>query len=206
VTRVLLVRHGHVEGIRPERFRGRAELPLSELGRRQAAALGNYIGGNFPVEAVYTSPLSRCRDTGAAIAGHFGLSGVVVEGLADIDYGAWQGMTPEEAARQWPQEVATWRSRPHLVQIPGGESLARVLARASAAFGDILARHQAGTIAVVGHESVNRVLLLHALEIALSRYWHLGQEPCTLNRLEFADGAFTIHSINETQHLDGIKK
>jgi probable phosphoglycerate mutase len=204
VTRILLVRHGHVEGISPERFRGQAELPLSDLGCRQAAALGSYIAGNFKPEAVYTSPLSRCRDTGTAIAAHFGLTGIVVDGLADIDYGAWQGMTPDDAARAWPQEVAAWRSRPHLVQIPGGETLAWLLARATAALHDILARHRTGMVVLIGHESVNRILLLHALDLPLSRYWHLGQEPCALNRIQFAAGEFTIHSINETQHLAGV--
>lgn len=204
MTTILLVRHGHVEGIAPVRFRGRAELPLSDLGRRQAAALGHYIAANFKPEAVYTSPLSRCRDTGAAIAGHFGLTGIVIDGLADIDYGAWQGLTPEEAARRWPREVAMWQSRPHFVEIPGGESLALLLARASAALHDILTRHPAGTLAVVAHESVNRILLLHALALPLSRYWHLGQEPCALNRLEFSNGEFLIGSMNETQHLAGL--
>ena len=204
MTTILLVRHGHVEGIAPVRFRGRAELPLSGLGRRQAAALGDYIAAHFTPEAVYTSPLSRCRDTGATIAGHFGLTGIVIDGLADIDYGAWQGLTPEEAARQWPTEVAVWRSRPHLVQIPGGESLAQAQARTTRALHEIIARHGSETIAVVGHESVNRILLLHALDLALSRYWHLGQEPCALNRLEFGDGEFTVRSINETQHLAGV--
>lgn len=204
MTTILLVRHGHVEGIAPVRFRGRAELPLSGLGRRQAAALGHCIAAHFEPEAVYTSPLSRCRDTGAAIARHFGLAGIVIDGLADIDYGLWQGLTPEEAARRWPREVAAWQSRPHFVQLPGGENLAAVLARASAALHDILARHPVGTLAVVGHESVNRILLLHALALPLSRYWHLGQEPCALNRLEFGDGEFTVQSINETQHLAGV--
>ncbi|HVH75512.1 MAG TPA: histidine phosphatase family protein [Stellaceae bacterium] len=204
MTTILLVRHGHVEGIAPVRFRGRAELPLSDLGRRQAAALGHYIAANFKPEAVYTSPLSRCRDTGAAIAGHFALTRIAIDGLADIDYGAWQGLTPEEAARRWPREVATWQSRPHFVEIPGGESLAALSARATAALHGILMRQPAGTLALVGHESVNRILLLHALELPLSRYWHLGQEPCALNRLEFSNGGFLTHSINETQHLAGI--
>ena len=204
MTTILLVRHGHVDGIAPVRFRGRAELPLSDLGRRQAAALGHCIAAHFKPEAVYTSPLSRCRDTGAAIARHFGLAGIVIDGLADIDYGAWQGLTPEEAARRWPREVAMWQARPHLVEIPGGESLPKLFARATAALHTILGRHEAGTVAIVGHESVNRILLLHALELPLSRYWHLGQEPCALNRLEFADGEFTIHSMNETQHLAGL--
>ena len=71
MIRIILVRHGHVDWLAPERFRGRAELPLSDLGRRQARAVAGYIAATWKSEAVYTSPLGRCRETGAAIAAPF---------------------------------------------------------------------------------------------------------------------------------------
>ncbi len=57
---------------------------------------------------------------------------------------------------------------------------------------------------LVGHDSVNRVLLLFALELPLSRYWHLRQEPCAVNELFFDNDSFVIRSLNETQHLAGL--
>jgi broad specificity phosphatase PhoE len=61
-------------------------------------------------------------------------------------------------------------------------------------------------VVLVGHDSVNRVLLLllFALELPLSRYWHLRQEPCCVNELLFDQGSFVIGSINQTQHLSGL--
>ena len=79
-----------------------------------------------------------------------------------------------------------------------------LLSRASAALRDILRRHPDGTVVLVGHDSVNRVLLLFALELPLSRYWHLRQEPCAVNELFFDDCSFIIGSINQTQHLSGL--
>jgi probable phosphoglycerate mutase len=204
MTRIILVRHGHVEWIAPERFRGRAELPLSDLGRRQAQAAAGYIAASWKPEAVYTSPLGRCRETGAAIAAPFRLEPQPIEGLADIDYGEWQGLTREQAKERWPEETELWFRMPHLAAIPGGETLAAVLSRATAALRDILRRHPDGTVALVGHDSVNRVLLLFALEAPLSRYWHLRQEPCGVNELLFDNGSFIIGSINQTQHLAGL--
>ena len=204
MTRIILVRHGHVDWLAPERFRGRAELPLSDFGRRQARAVASYIAATWKPEAVYTSPLGRCRDTGAAIAAAFRLEPQPVEGLADIDYGEWQGLTRDEAEERWPDETELWFSAPHLAVIPGGETLAAVLSRASAALRDIMRRHPDRTVAVVGHDSVNRVLLLFALELPLSRYWHLRQEPCCVNELLFEQGSFVIASINQTQHLSGL--
>jgi phosphoserine phosphatase len=57
---------------------------------------------------------------------------------------------------------------------------------------------------LVGHDSVNRVLLLFALELPLSRYWHLRQDLCCVNELLFDNGLFVIASINQIQHLCGL--
>src|SRR5262249_44193247 len=159
---ILLLRHGHVDWHDPERFRGRAELALSDLGRRQARAAALAIATSCKPDAVYASPLGRCRDTAAAIAAPFRLALQPIEGLVDIDYGAWEGLTWEEAAARWPAEIERWRRAPHLAVIPGGETLAALLSRASAAFYRLLWRHPAETLVIVGHDSVNRVLLLQA--------------------------------------------
>jgi phosphoserine phosphatase len=204
MTKIILVRHGHVDWIAPERFRGRAELALSELGRRQAQAVARYIAATWKPEAVYTSPLSRCRDTATAIAAPSHLEPQPIDGLCDIDYGEWQGLTREQAEERWPDEIGLWFRAPHLAAIPGGETLPALLSRAAAALRDILRAHQSGTVVLVGHDSVNRVLLLFALELSLSRYWHLRQDPCGLNELFFDNDTFVIGSINETQHLAGL--
>jgi phosphoserine phosphatase len=156
---------------------------------------------NRKPDAVYTSPLGRCLETGAAIAAPFRIERLPVDGLSDINYGEWQGLTREEAKERWPEEVALWFSAPRLAVIPGGETLAAVLSRTTAALRDILGSHSEGTVVVVGHDSVNRVLLLHAMELPLSRYWHLRQDPCAINELFFDNRSFVIASINATQHL-----
>jgi broad specificity phosphatase PhoE len=204
MTRIILVRHGHVDWLMPERFRGRAELPLSSRGRRQAVVAAGYIAASWKPDAVYTSPLGRCRETGAAIAAPFRLEPQPIDGLSDIDYGEWQGLTRDQAKEHWPDETELWFRVPHLAAIPGGETLAVVLSRASAALRDVLRHHPDQTVVLVGHDSVNRVLLLFTLELPLSRYWHLRQDPCGINELIFDNGSFVVGSINQTQHLSGL--
>jgi probable phosphoglycerate mutase len=97
MTRILMVRHGHVEGIEPPRFRGRRELPLTELGQRQAAATAARIAAGAPVAAVWTSPVQRCVATGRAIAEATGAKAHVVGALNDLDYGDWTWLTHEAA-------------------------------------------------------------------------------------------------------------
>jgi phosphoserine phosphatase len=204
MIRIILVRHGHVDWLAPERFRGRAELPLSSLGRRQAQAAAGYIAATWKPEAVYTSPLGRCHETGTVIAAPFRLEPQPIDGLADIDYGDWQGLTREQAKERWPEEIELWFRVPQLTMIPRGETLMAVLSRATAALRDIMRHHPDGTVVLVGHDSVDRVLLLFALELPLSRYWHLRQDPCGINELFFDNGSFIIGSINQTQHLSGL--
>ena len=204
MTRIVLVRHGHVDWIAPERFRGRAELPLSSLGRRQAQAAAGYIAATWKPDAVYTSPLGRCRETGAAIAAPFRLEPQPIDGLCDIDYGKWQGLTRDQAKKCWPDESELWFRAPHIAALPGGETLAAVLSRVTAALRDILQHHPDQTVVMVGHDSVNRVLFLFTLDLPLSRYWHLRQDPCGINELILDNGSFVVGSINQTQHLSGL--
>jgi broad specificity phosphatase PhoE len=85
--------------------------------------------------------------------------------------------------------------------MPGGETLQQVLARVVSTVRDTVRRHPDQTVVLVAHDSVNRVLLLHALELPLSRYWRIKQSPCCINELDFGPDGFVIHSINRTGHL-----
>jgi phosphoserine phosphatase len=203
VTKFILTRHGHVEGIDPERFRGRLELALTSTGRRQAIVTAERIAVAWEPVAIYTSPMSRSVATAKAIGAAVGVDVQADARLNDIDYGAWQGLTPEEARSRWPDDVEAWYRAPHLASPAGGETLQTVLARVAAALHEILRRHSADTVVLVGHDSVNRVILLHALDLPLSHYWRLKQDPCGITELDVADGLYTARRINETWHLHG---
>ena len=205
MTKILLTRHGHVDGIRPARFRGRAELALTEHGLAQADALAKRIAANWKPAAVFTSPLQRCVLTGGKIAAACGIKGEVREGLGDIDYGAWQMRTHDEVSAESPDAYRQWRSAPQLTRFPKGESLQDVMARASAVLRETLLRYPEQTVVLVGHDSVNRVLLLHLLDMPLAAYWRLVQDPCTLNEIEiFAAGDVRVQRVNDTSHLDQV--
>jgi probable phosphoglycerate mutase len=125
-------------------------------------------------------------------------------GLKDLDVGDWTGLGVDAVAERWPHEALLWKTAPHALRIPGGESLQDLAARTADALAAMLHAHQSGTIAVVTHESVIRTLLCHALEIALSGYRRFAPSPCGISMLDWADARFTVESVNETQHLSGI--
>jgi len=204
MTRFILVRHGQTEWNRVERFRGRADIPLNETGLAQARAAGQRVAQEWKPVAVYSSPLSRAVKTAEAIAGLFGTDGQRHPGLVDIDFGQWQGLTPDEARTRWPQEVDAWYSSPQAARIPGGESLDDLRQRGMSAVKELGERHQGQTIVLVGHTVINRVLLLGVLGLGNDRLWRLGQAPCAINVFEGDGTDFTLVTLNETGHLRGL--
>lgn len=201
MTRFILVRHGQTEWNRVERFRGRADVPLNEVGLAQAATTGRRVAAEWQPTAVYASPLSRAVVTAEAIAAYFDLPVTPLDGMADIHYGDWQGLTPEEAHTRWPDLVHAWYTAPATVRVPGGESLAELRERAMAAIHALAARHAGQMVAVVSHTVVNRVILLAILGLGNDRFWHLRQDNCAINVFEAEGGDFTLVSMNDTCHL-----
>ena len=204
MTKIILIRHGHVEGIKPERFRGREPLQLTARGVAEAAALAQRVAARCRPSQIYTSPMGRCIATAAAIAQATGTPSKTCEDLNDIDCGAWQFKTFAQAKAQDAALFAAWFANPPLVRFPNGESLQDLAARTANALRIVLARHPNETIVLVGHDSVNRALLLELLELPLSAYWRLAQEPCCINEIDVNEAAVRVRSINETQHLDAV--
>src|ERR1700730_14564702 len=97
MTKILLTRHGHVEGIKPERFRGREPLELTARGRAEATAVARRIADAWQPSHIYKSPWPRSAAPAAAIAKACGVAATTCEDLNDIDYGAWQFKTFEQA-------------------------------------------------------------------------------------------------------------
>jgi broad specificity phosphatase PhoE len=204
LTKILMVRHGHVEGIKPERFRGRSELPLTHRGVSEAQAVARRIASAWRPVKIYTSPMQRCIETGHAIAKACGVESQAIAELNDIYYGAWQSRSYEEIEKTEPQLFAAWFATPHMVRFPGGESLQDMVARTADALRFVLNRHVEDTVVMVGHTSVNRALLVQLVDQPLSAYWRLAQAPCCINEIDVADGRVTVVRINETQHLDDL--
>ena len=200
-TTVLLVRHGHVPGISPERFRGRTDIELTEQGVAEARKTAAWIARQWRPTIVYTSPMKRCRDTGAAIAARCNVSAEVLTCLNDLNYGEWQWQTHAAIAAEWPVLYQRWRTNPHLMRFPHGESLQELVARAADALRIAIERHPADTIVMVSHDSVNRALLLQALDQPLSAYWKLAQDPCAINEIIVASDRVTVAHANDTAHL-----
>ena len=201
-TRIVLIRHGQTAWNEVVRFRGQADPPLDDIGHRQAQATAEYVVDRWPVRAVYTSPMGRAVETAEAIARAHGLDVLPCETLLDIDFGEWQGLTPEEVKGRYPDLLRAWFREPHTVQIPDGESLAIVRDRVTPGLISVVARHRGQAVAMVGHMVVNRVLLCAVLGLGNDRFWRLRQDTCAVNVFDVdPEGQATIILLNDTCHL-----
>jgi broad specificity phosphatase PhoE len=201
MTKILLTRHGHVEGIQPERFRGRMELPLTDVGLSQARNLAEYIASQCKPTAIYTSPMGRCIATAEFIAKATDAPFEICAGLNDLDYGAWQGHLHSEMKTVSPKLYLEWYRAPQLVRFPDGESLQDMAARTADVLRLLLHRHPDETVVVVGHDSVNRVLLTQLIDSPLAAFWRFAQTPCCVNEIDIVDGDVRIVRMNDTGHL-----
>jgi hypothetical protein len=114
MTHILLVRHGQTAWNRIDRFLGQADVPLDEVGIAQAESTAQRIASQWRVNAVYSSPISRALNTAQAVARLFNLSVQPHSGLTDINFGLWQGLSPEQVRASWPVE-----KKPGICEIPG---------------------------------------------------------------------------------------
>lgn len=202
MTRILLVRHGHVPGIEPETFRGGQNLELTARGIREAQLTADRIAQHWQPAVVYTSTRTRCIDTGRYIAQACSVTGQILEHIHDLDYGEWTDRTHEEIRTAFPQDYRRWRAQPHTVRFPGGNCLQQISTAAADALRLIVARHAGATVIVVGHDSSNRAMLLHVMGLPLAAYWRITQTPCGISEFVVHDDGMTIARLNETAHLE----
>ena len=200
MRRLLLARHGQSVSNAMRRFQGVQDVPLSELGRRQAEALAGAFGQRR-IAAVYSSPLQRARHTAELVAAAVQAPLRSVDDLRELSLGEWEGCTVEEVEARPGNPYACWVRDPVGSLPPGGEPLADVQGRVVRALADIERAHPNGDdVLVVCHGGVISAYLAHCLGLPLSSIWRLTVSNCSITEL----APPRLLSMNVTTHLTGI--
>ena len=203
VFRLFVLRHGETESSRARRFTGSQDIGLTPLGERQTEAMAATLAST-PLQAVYASPLERTRTGAERIAKPHQLAVQTDPRFVEMRFGAWEGLTRDEAAAAAPELYAAWRQSPATVTPPGGEALTAVAARVREGIAALQARHAGHTVALVTHAIVVRLIVLAALGLDADRLWSVDASPGGLSEIEYRDGWVTIHRMNTLSHLDGV--
>ena len=204
MTGLILARHGETVWNVEKIYRGRADVNLDEVGVKQAGLLGKYLS-NWELEAIYSSPLRRAIDTANIIARYQNIGVHIAEGLIDFDYGELQSLPEQEAKRLYPTIHNEWHNNPHKVKMPGGESLEDVKRRAIEVVNDVLSKYQ-GSIVLVAHRVVNKILICSLLGLNNSYFWNIKQDVGGITIFNYADGRFVLTRHNDISHLKELQK
>ncbi|RKY00018.1 histidine phosphatase family protein [Candidatus Poribacteria bacterium] len=203
---IMLIRHGETEWNVKEIFRGRVDIDLSQRGVEQARRLGEYLADER-ILAIYSSPLKRAVRTAEAIAEHHNLNIRIAPELMDLDFGEWQGLSHEEVKRRYRELYEKWLKSPHLVRMPGGESLEDVRERALRLIDKVTVEFgkAEGAVALVSHRVVNKVLICALLGLDNSRFWNVKIDTCGITTFAYEDGRFVLVKHNDTSFLRGLE-
>lgn len=194
-TRLYLIRHGRVAEGHAHRYHGHNDIPLSPEGERQLTELARQLK-EVPLAAVYASDLSRSRDGAARLCEGRGLEVRVVPEFREVNFGVWEGLTFDEIAARYPQELEGRFRDLAGYRIPGGESLLDVQGRVLPRLREILADNPGRSLALVAHAGVNRVILADALGLSLSHFFRLDQNYGCLNIIDYFPDFTVVRLLN----------
>ena len=204
--RFIFVRHGETEWNVTGRYQGQTDVPLSEKVRAQAEALGKRFA-DIHVDEVYSSPLKRAYDTARAIAEPKGLPIHKVDGIKELNFGEWDGLTKEQLTEQFGEAFVKYRIEPFHYPMAGEGTLNRAKLRVGAALEDIKEefRHTDKTIVVVAHGGILKLAIFYLLDISSRLYRCIELDNTSLTIIDVEEDRCILRVLNDAHHLDGSR-
>jgi len=197
MTVFYLLRHGEpaVFG----RINGRLPgVGLSVKGRAEIAVVAGRLAAE-KIEAIYSSPLQRTRETAEILADRLGLPIQYREDVIELDFGEWTGLTADQIRQD--ERWQMWGNCRSIAAIPGGESWRQVQDRVVGALFDLRRRHPSGSIVLVSHGDVIRAGLLFALGMPLDFYSRIEVALASLSTIRLDDSGIRVLALNEWPRL-----
>ncbi|WP_406198071.1 bifunctional RNase H/acid phosphatase [Kitasatospora sp. NBC_01560] len=200
----VLLRHGETHLTPEKRFSGSggSDPELSEKGRWQAERAAEALAARGSVQAVVASPMRRTRETAELVAARLGLEVRYEEGLREVDFGDWEGLTFAEVQERHPEDLTAWLGSPRAKPTGSTESFTTLTHRAGVARDKILARHPGKTVLVVSHVSPIKTLVRLALGAPPDSLYRMELSAASLCAVQYyADGNASVRLLNDTSHL-----
>lgn len=201
MLRILLVRHGETDWNRDRRIMGREEVELNETGCLQSQALKSGLA-NISLDAVYTSPMLRSRETADILCEARGVAAIPDDRLVEVDYGDWVGKTFTEI-REIPGYVPYFK-RLETPVAPNGETLYQVRDRAMSFIRQLQSERPDQTVLLVSHADWIKCVLMHILEIPFANIWRFRIDNVSVSLYEWDEVGERIICVNQRGDLDRL--
>ncbi|GHD98195.1 bifunctional RNase H/acid phosphatase [Streptomyces alanosinicus] len=200
----VLLRHGETPLTPQKRFSGSGgtDPSLSVAGRDQAHRVAEALARRGTVQAILASPLTRTRETAAAVATRLGLDVTIEDGLRETDFGAWEGLTFGEVRERHPDDLNAWLADPEAHPTGGGESFAETATRMEATREKLVAAYAGRTVLLVTHVTPIKTLVRLALGAPPESLFRMELSAASLSAVAYyADGNASVRLFNDTSHL-----
>jgi probable phosphoglycerate mutase len=200
----VLLRHGETPLTPQKRFSGSGgtDPSLSDIGREQARRAAEALAARGTIQHILTSPLTRTRQTAAAVAERLGIEVTVEDGLIETDFGAWEGLTFGEVRERYPDDLNTWLSDPEAEPTGGGESFAATATRIAATRDKLVAAYAGRTVLLVTHVTPIKTFVRLALGAPPESLFRMELSAASLSAVAYyADGNASVRLLNDTSHL-----
>ncbi len=154
------------------------------------------------VQAVVSSPMLRTRQTAETVAARLGLDVRIEDGLRELDFGDWEGLTFAEARERHPEDLDAWLGSAKARPTGGSESFTTLTHRVKVARDKILARHVGKTVLVVSHVSPIKTLVRLALGAPPDSLYRMELSAAAVSAVQYyRDGNASVRLLNDTGHL-----
>lgn len=195
---VWLIRHGETDWNAQRRWQGQSDVPLNDLGRRQAEALAARLRRQT-FDAIHSSDLSRAHETARLV---FPNQTIVPEPrLRELNFGSFEGKTWDQLQESDAAMLKRWREDPYACQPPGGEHFGQVVSRAKAWYQELPAQ---GKIAAVAHGGVIRALTYAITGTPAGAGWGFSFDNGSVTILQRFQTTTILKRVNDTAHLENL--
>jgi alpha-ribazole phosphatase len=199
VPRLLLVRHGRTNLQKEDRYWGSTDIPLSDVGIKQAEQVRDRLAGE-KITHVYSSTLGRSKDTAKIITAPHKKDITACPEICEFNFGYAEGLTYEEIKKLHPS-LAEELAKMGEISFPGGESLEKFYNRTQAFIKRLEQHKQADVIAVVAHAGSLRMLICHLLGLEQKMWYRMRIDYASLSIVEMYSHISIIDFLNDTHHL-----
>lgn len=202
-TTLLLVRHGQTPWNALGKIQGCTNIDLEDIGIKQAQLLAAKLKGTF--SAIYSSPLNRAFQTAQILATPNDLSVHKTEGLQEINFGLWEGLSFKEVAAHYPEAYAKWLTDEATLCSEEG-NLKNCATRAKECLLELVKKHPNETIVAVSHGGLIKAALLGLFDLKMSMYHQITLGNTCLTTIRFNEDLKPILvGLNDTSHLVHIE-
>jgi broad specificity phosphatase PhoE len=201
LTRLYLIRHGEVERAYHKVFGGRIDMELSPLGHEQVKALARFLRA-APPDVLYASPMRRVQQTLAPLAEQTGLTPILMEGLREVDFGAWTGLSWDEVLSKHGVTAFSWLNQLEDGTIERAETVRDFRKRVEVSLDQILAEAPGKIVAIICHGGVIRMLLSILFDLPFRKMSMFEIEYASVSKVHYRPSKREIEFLNLTPWRD----